>query len=129
MGDLTKNISKHELKCHCGNCEVYIQSHEPIIPIVQDCCDYFAKMTGVDKVSLKITSAARCQPHNRSVGSNDESQHIRCSAMDIQIFSQGMQVSPDKVYHYFDARFPDACGVGKYETFTHFDTRTEYARW
>jgi len=129
MGDLTKNISQHELTCKCGNCAVTIQSHEPVVKLVQDCCDFFAKSTGVDKVTLKITSAARCQPHNTDIGSNDDSQHIRCSAVDIQIFSQGRQIPPSKVFDYFDGRFPDACGVGLYNTFTHFDTRTEKARW
>lgn len=129
MGDLTKNISKHELKCNCGKCDVYIQDHEPVINAVQRCCDYFAKEYGVAKVTLNITSAARCYEYNREIGSNDESQHPRCSAVDIQIYINGAQVPPNLVGNYFDNQYPSGCGIGVYETFTHFDTRSIRARW
>jgi zinc D-Ala-D-Ala carboxypeptidase len=129
MGDITKNISQHELKCQCGQCNVMIQDHEPVIQCVQKCCDYFATKHGVDRVTLKITSAARCYEHNREIGSNDNSQHPRCRAMDIQIFIRNYQVPPAEVAEYFDNQYPDSCGIGTYATFTHFDTRSVRARW
>jgi uncharacterized protein YcbK (DUF882 family) len=135
MGDLTKNISQYELNCKCGNCAVTIQAHEPVIKIWQDACDYFATKYGVDKVRLEITSAARCYVWNRTPlksggpGSNDESQHPRCSAIDGKIFVNNKQLKPREVFDYFDSRFHDACGVGLYPTFTHFDTRIPKARW
>ena len=135
MGDLTKNISQHELDCRCSNCKVTVQYHEPIINIVQKACDYFAANAQVEKVKLNITSAARCYEYNRmpikdgGPGSNDESQHPRCSAMDIQIFIGKMQVAPQEVADYFNAQYPDSCGIGVYATFTHIDTRSIKARW
>jgi zinc D-Ala-D-Ala carboxypeptidase len=127
MGDLTKNISQHELDCKCGKCDVTIQSHEPVIQCVQKCCDYFEQKYG-SKITLKINSAARCYEHNRAIGSNDSSQHPRCSAMDVQLFCRGEQISPRLVYEYFDSQY-DECGIGLYSTFTHFDTRAVRARW
>ena len=131
MGDLTKNISQHELDCKCEKCEVTIQSHEPVIQIVQKGCDYFASNAGVDKVKLVITSAARCYEYNRKVGSNDNSQHPRCSAMDIQIFIGSMQIAPEVVADYFNNQYPDSCGIGVYpvKKFTHIDTRSIKIRW
>lgn len=134
MGNLTKNISDFELRCKCGICNVRIQDHEPIIQVVQDACDHFAKLSG-KPVILKITSAARCYGYNRQpahlggAGSNDESQHPRCSAMDIKLFVNGNFIKPDYVAEYFDEKYPDTYGIGNYKTFTHIDTRAIKARW
>ena len=136
MGDLTKNISRHELRCKCGNCSVTIQDHEPIIGIVQGVCDRIADKYDVDKVQLDITSAARCREDNQFVGSNDESQHIRCNAMDIKIFVGDVQMPPDLVAEYLLNDVISGVGevgyiggVGIYNTFTHIDTRNKIARW
>ncbi len=135
MGDLTLNISKHELQCQCGKCNVRIQDHEPVINIVQNCCDHFAELYDVEKVRLDITSAARCYEYNRipdddgGPGSNDDSQHPRCNAMDIKIFVKEKQVPPSQVYMYFIGKFKDKYGIGKYNTFTHIDTRAKKSRW
>ena len=129
MGDITTNISKSELFCHCGKCKVRIQDHEPIIQMVQGACDHFADVYGVDKVTLNITSGARCYEYNREVGSNDNSQHPRCNAMDIKIFVNGAQIPPNLVYEYLDDIYPCGMGVGLYNTFTHIDSRETKARW
>lgn len=135
MGNLTLNISDYELKCHCGKCDVYIQGHEPVIQVVQDCCDHFARIHGVYKVRLAITSAARCYTYNRlpvdngGPGSNDNSQHPRCCAMDIKIFIGGRQIEPCKVYNYFHGAYPEKYGIGSYDTFTHIDTTPVKRRW
>ncbi|NRA79866.1 MAG: hypothetical protein HRU18_16800 [Pseudoalteromonas sp.] len=135
MGNLTKNISQHELKCKCGNCEVQIQSHELIIQVVQEGCDHFANLLGIERVKLIITSAARCYEYNRlpfefgGAGSIDESQHPRCNAMDIQLFAGDVQIMPSLVYAYFCTKYPDQFGVGSYKTFTHVDSRSVRARW
>jgi uncharacterized protein YcbK (DUF882 family) len=134
MGDLTKNISAHELRCKCGICKVRIQDHEPVIQVVQGACDHFAKKSG-KRVTVVITSAARCYGYNRmpvhmgGAGSNDESQHPRCCAMDIKILIDGVQVDPDFVAEYFDEKYPDTYGIGNYKSFTHIDTRAIKARW
>ena len=134
MGNITKNISDFELRCKCGICKVRIQDHEPVIQVVQDACDHFAELAG-KPVVLKITSAARCYGYNRmpthlgGAGSNDESQHPRCSAMDIKLFVNGSFIKPDYVAEYFEEKFPDTYGIGNYKSFTHIDTRPVKARW
>jgi hypothetical protein len=132
MGDLTKNISRHELLCKCGNCDVRILDEEPIIQIVQETCDHFAKVHNVDKVSLYIGRGASCYVHNRSedVGSNDNSQHPRACAIDFKIFLPNKtQIDPKIVYSYLDDKYPDSLGLGLYVTFNHADTRPNKARW
>lgn len=124
MGDLTKNISRHELRCNCGKCDYQTMDFETI-NVVQEACDYFAKKQGVAKVTLSINSAHRCFPYNRAVGSNDASQHPRGNAMDIKISG----VSPKELYLFLDKKYPDKYGIGCYSTFTHIDTRRTKARW
>ena len=126
---ISKNIYSHELKCKCGKCNVTIQDHELIIEVVQSICDRIAADHGVEKVRLNISSAARCQPHNLAVGSNDESQHIRCNAMDINIFVGGRRVPPHDVYMIANEIYPDCCGIGLYDWGVHIDTRRIRARW
>jgi len=122
---ITKNIYKNELKCRCGHCEVYIQSHEPVIYIVQDACDHFAKAHGVKRVVLMITSSARCYEYNRQVGSDDEDQHPRCKAMKFKLFlTDGTQIPPAEVYKYLNSKYPGVYGMSAYKNFTHIDTRS-----
>ena len=125
MGDLTKNISRrHELACSCG-CGFNSMDWETI-EVVQGCCDYFADKLGLAKVILTINSAARCFEYNRSIGSNDNSQHPLARAIDFTI----KHVSPADIYDYLNAKYPDKYGLGKYPTFTHFDARSgPKARW
>lgn len=130
MGDLTRNISRHELMCRCGNCRYTIDEKDPIVQIIQKTCDYFAKVYSVKKVALQVTSAARCWGHNEKVGGSDGSYHLRGRAMDIKIFIDlNEQVKPKLVYKYLDRMFPEKLGLGKYETFTHVDTRPYKSRW
>ena len=128
MGNVTKNISRHELECKCNKCNVRIQDHELVIEVVQHVCDHFSEYHG-SSIRLEITSAARCREHNLTVGSNDESQHIRCSAMDIKLFSDGHQIPPREVYNYIDKTYNFGFGIGDYSSFTHVDTRNKKARW
>jgi uncharacterized protein YcbK (DUF882 family) len=124
MGNLRKNISRHELACHC-ECGFDSMDGETL-DIVQDCCDHFAEFTGTDKVTCIINSAARCPVHNMAVGGSANSYHPQARAIDFFIVG----ISPITVYTYLDTRYPDRYGVGLYNTFVHLDTRTQGpARW
>ena len=121
---ITKNISRHELQCSCG---CGFDSMDVLtIRVVQDCCDHFADTLVVNRVVLRITSAARCLEYNRKIGSSDASQHPKARAIDFKIDG----ISPAVVYAYLSAKYPDRYGFGKYKTFTHADTRSgPAARW
>ena len=134
MGDLTKNISRHELCCKCERheCNVTILDDEPIIQVVQRVCDLIAQRYDVPRVVLEITSAARCYEHNRDIGSTDNSRHPRGCAMDIKIFipiTGRPQVPPSEVAEAADLVMTGSGGIGVYPTFTHIDTRRSRGRW
>lgn len=132
MGDLTKNISRHELACNCG-CGSDSMDWETV-EIVQDAADHFAGILGVEKVTVRITSAHRCFEYNRKPvigggpGSNDQSQHPQARAIDFSI--DGVLMAD--LYAYLVTKYPDKYGFGIYKIhgFVHADSRTNGpARW
>ena len=75
------------------------------------------------KQPVVVTSGCRCEAHNEAVGGSKNSQHKKGRAADIQVVS----TSPAEV-----ASFAEDLGmsVGRYETFTHVDSRSgPPARW
>lgn len=123
MGDLTRNISRHEIACKCG-CGFDTIDFE-VVKIVQMVASHFAYLRGVPKVVVAIHSGARCPAHNKSVGGGQNSQHLHARAIDFSI--EG--VDPAVVYDFLDREFPNSLGLGKYAGFTHVDTRSGRARW
>ena len=116
MGDLSENFSRSEFACGCG-CGFDTVDVE-LIPILEDVRERFS-------LPIRISSAARCVIHNASVGGKKSSQHKLGRAADIVI--EG--VDAGDVYDYLNETYPDDYGMGKYQTFTHIDTRGKRARW
>lgn len=115
-GDRTKlsaNFMAKEFDCKCSKCS------ETLIDL-----DHVAKLQKLREdlgSSITINSAYRCEDHNTKIGGAKNSQHKFGTATDIVV--KGM--SPDEV--------ADACehfdGLGRYDTFTHVDSRGSKSRW
>lgn len=115
-GDRTKlsaNLMAKEFDCKCSKCS------ETLIDL-----DHVAKLQKLREdlgSPITINSAYRCPHHNAKIGGAKNSQHVLGTATDIVI--KGM--SPDEV--------ADACehfdGLGRYDTFTHVDSRGSKSRW
>ena len=130
MGDLTKNISRHELACKCG-CGLDTIDHE-VVEVVQEACDHFAKELSVDKVVCFITSGARCQEHNDRPASeggagskSKNSWHVKCRAIDFKIKG----VSSKDMCMYLCKKYPNKHGIGMYSGRTHIDSDSHRRRW
>ena len=119
MGNLSKNLSRHEFACKCG-CGCNTVDFE-LVGVIQDVCDHF-------NCTVEITSGHRCFKHNRTpeVGSNDNSMHPQGRAGDCKF----KFTSPLEVHDYLCEAYPDQYGFGLYNTFNHIDTRSgDSARW
>ncbi|NIZ63277.1 serine/threonine protein kinase [Sedimentitalea sp. CY04] len=117
MGDLSKNFSRSEFKCKCGECE-QVGPDPKLIPILQDVRDHFGK-------PVTVHSGHRCRAYNESVGGVEFSQHPLGTAGDFTVAG----VSPRKVQDYLLSKYPDTLGIGRYRGFTHVDVREGKGRW
>jgi uncharacterized protein YcbK (DUF882 family) len=115
-GDRTKlsaNFMAKEFDCKCSNCS------ETLIDL-----DHVEKLQQLREglnSPIRITSAYRCESHNRNVGGSKNSRHKAGDATDIQVDGMDPSEVQDACEH-FD-------GLGRYDTFTHIDSRGYKARW
>ena len=98
---------------------------------------YFSEKYGI-KIYAQITCGQRSQKRNENTpGAAKSSFHLTGKAIDFKLWKQyyrgkpvaGTQISSIEVYDYCDKEMGDKGGVGKYNTFTHIDTRGYKARW
>ena len=110
---LSANFHLSEYACKCNKCDEVMVDMDHIAKLQQLRHDLGSSIT--------ITSAYRCTEHNANVGGVKNSQHVKGTATDIQV--SGMD--PSEVQ--------DSCekfdGLGRYDTFTHIDSRGSKARW
>jgi len=117
MGDLTKNLSRHEVACNCG-CGFDTLDIETA-RVVQEVCDHF-------KTTVTITSGCRCATYNKKIGGAARSQHVRGRALDCKFKG----VKPEAVAEFLQEHYADRYGFKAYATFIHIDTRSGGpARW
>jgi len=120
---LTNNFNLDEFKCKCG-CEMTRDVIENIFKL----SDELQVLRDLNN-AIHINSAYRCKEHNSSIGSKDTSQHVLGKAADITING----ISPGEVADAIEESITEGKvmfgGVGRYDTFTHVDVRTNKARW
>jgi len=112
---LTKNFSSSELDCKCS----YSSCTKTLIDL-----DHIVKLQALRDLTgpLKITSGFRCKRHNKNVGGVPTSQHVKGTATDIT----SKRLHPDIIAETAEQLFD---GVGRYDAFTHIDSRGNSARW
>ena len=76
-------------------------------------------------VPVTVNSGCRCLGHNDRVGGSAKSQHLIGRAADIVVAG----IEPSDVADYLDSVYPNQYGLGRYDTFTHIDSRGTKARW
>lgn len=110
---LSKNFHLKEAECKCGKCEETLVNMNHVTKLQQLREDLNS--------SINISSWYRCPDHNKAVGGEKNSMHMKGHATDIVV--EGM--TPLEVQ--------DACesfdGLGRYDSFTHIDSRGYKARW
>ena len=114
---LSKNFNSKEFDCKCENkeCTTTLIDMEHLAKL--------QKLRNKLKRSIHITSAFRCEAHNTAVGGAKHSQHKLGTATDIKVDN----ISADGVANWAE-KF-DFDGIGRYNTFTHIDSRGYKAKW
>ena len=112
----SKHFKRSEFRCKCG-CGFDTVDAELLMVLDTLRFQFDAPVT--------ILSGCRCNNYNSKVGGATFSQHPKGRAADVVVKG----VSPDDVGAYLTKQYPDQYGIGKYDTFTHIDTRNDRARW
>jgi len=121
---LTNNFNKSEFECKCG-CEM----PQDVMFEVQKLAAQLQTIRDFIRKPIKLTNAYRCAKHNKAVGGVSNSQHILGKAADIQV----TDIPPSEIYKTIDNLTEHGHilqgGLGKYNTFTHYDIRKTRSRW
>lgn len=116
MGDLSDHFSRHEFECKCGCGQNTVDAE--LITILEKLRSYFNE-------PITVNSGNRCEAYNATIGGAKNSQHKRSRAADITI----RNTTPEMVANAAEHIVGERGGVGRYNTFTHVDSRGYKARW
>ena len=121
---LTKNFYLNEFDCKDGN-----QVPTSLIPNVQLLAEQLQIVRDVVREPIYINSAYRHTEYNKAVGGSKFSQHLLAKAADITIAS----MTPNEVWLLLNNMILEGHiingGLGKYNSFNHYDVRENPARW
>jgi len=115
VGDLTKNFSREEFACKCC-CGLDTVDWELV--------DKLQRLRDVVGVPIAISSGARCDAHNATIGGSPTSQHLVGKAADCHFPDY---VNLESVYGI--AKQIGFRGIGRYPEFLHLDVRAVPAEW
>ena len=121
---LTKNFNKSEFECSC-NCEM----PKEVLDNVKILARQLQAIRTISEQPIQINSAYRCPKKNKAIGGVSNSQHILGKAADIVIKEHTAEETYellDELMHYKTIL---QGGLGKYNSFTHYDIRGTEARW
>jgi len=80
-------------------------------------------------VPVRINSGYRNLEYNRNIGSKDTSQHVKGTAADIVVSGVSPDDVADAIEFLINTGMLKEGGVGRYNSFTHYDIRGSRARW
>lgn len=111
---ITPHFTVREFACKDGADEVVVDT--ALVYLLEDLRVFYGS-------PITIVSGYRTPEHNEKVGGASNSYHMKGMAADIRVAG----VPPARVYS--DLNPVHTGGLGKYNTFTHIDTRGTRARW
>lgn len=114
---LSKNFKLNEFDCKCSRCSKVLLDTK-LIDILQKIRDHFGK-------SITVNSGYRCSAHNKEVGGNSGSHHMRGMAADIRVDG----VKPIEVAKYAESIGVKRIGLYEKQAFVHIGSGTTKKFW
>jgi uncharacterized protein YcbK (DUF882 family) len=114
---LSTHFTTREFECKCKRSDCReTKVDQNLIHVLQELRSTVGR-------AIVVTSGYRCEAHNAAVGGSPNSQHKRGTAADIVIAGE----TPEQTYERLDP--VHLGGLGRYDTFTHVDTRPTRVRF
>lgn len=122
-GYITPNFKLSEFECKCG-CKMPDSIKKNVIKLAQE----LQVIRDHIKVSMNPTSGYRCPPHNKKEKGTSKSQHLYGRAFD---FKTSLPTSKVRavIEDLISKKKISQGGIGRYNTFVHYDNRGVKARW
>lgn len=121
---LTANFSKSEFECSDGS-EMPLEVFNNVIKVAEN----LEVLRAHFNTPVNINSAYRSPVYNRSVGGAVNSQHLSGKAADVVMDGIPPSEVADAIEFLIDCGLMQEGGLGRYDTFTHYDIRGTKARW
>ena len=121
---ITAHFSKEEFECNDGS-EMPLQVFNNVIEVAENLEVIRAHFNS----PVTINSAYRSPVYNRRVGGAATSQHLSGRAADIVIDGVSPDEVADAIEFLIETGLMKEGGLGRYDTFTHYDIRGKKARW
>lgn len=121
---VTANFSKEEFDCADGT-QMPIEVFNNVIELAES----LEVLRAHFNAPITINSAWRTATYNRKVGGAVNSQHLSGKASDIVVSGVPPEEVANAIEFLIECGLMKEGGVGRYDTFTHYDIRGTKARW
>tara|TARA_R100001163_G_scaffold11614_4_gene10638 strand:- start:17742 stop:18134 length:393 start_codon:yes stop_codon:yes gene_type:complete len=126
---MTKNFNIEEFECKGNLKGCDCQMPDDVYNNIQELAENLQIVRDMLQEPIKVNSGWRCEKYNRKIKGAKRSQHLLGKAADIRI----KDLTPDEVANAIDklqeGGFIKKGGLGRYNSFTHYDIRGRKARW
>ena len=124
-GQLSANFSLSEFASKDG-----AATPKHIVPALRELAEQLeALKAALGGAAIHITSGYRSPAHNRRVGGASRSQHVMGRACDIYVPGYSSWQVANKIEELIRVGKMKQGGIGRYNSFVHYDTRGYAARW
>ena len=121
---LTANFKLEEFKCKDG-----AGVPDAIFVNVQELANNLQVLREEIDKPITIISGYRTPEYNQQCGGAQLSQHLTANAGDLKVSGMSTDDLRDTIIALIDAGKMKQGGVGRYDTFVHYDIRGTKARW
>lgn len=121
---LTENFDSKEFGCSDGT-----EVPESLMDNLKLLAENLQVLRGYLDAPVSINSGYRTESYNKKIGGAKKSQHKEAKAADIVVKGYSPNAVADAIEYLIEEGRMKEGGLGRYNSFTHYDVREGKARW